>query len=68
MVVAPSIDVVKRRVLIGSVAKLGRRSGGVSTRRNLNRSLVLPTSTIGFMGILQMVFNNPIIDGNKTTN
>jgi hypothetical protein len=68
MVVAPSIDVVKRRVLIGSVAKLGSRSGGVSTRRNLNRSLVLPTSTIGFMGILQMVFSNPIIDGNKTTN
>jgi hypothetical protein len=68
MVVAPNIDVVKRGVLIGSVTKLGSRSGGVSTRRNLNRSLVLPASTIGFMGILQMVFSNPIIDGNKTTN
>jgi hypothetical protein len=29
MIVAPNIDVVRREVLIGSLAKLGSRSGGV---------------------------------------
>jgi hypothetical protein len=36
MVVAPSIDVVKRGILIGSTIKLGSGLGGVLTRRNLN--------------------------------
>jgi hypothetical protein len=48
---------------------LGNGSNGVSTRRNLSRSSMLPTTTIGFVGILQMVFINPIttIHGNMTT-
>jgi hypothetical protein len=35
-VVAPNINVVKRGVLIGSIAKLGSRSNGVLAIRNLN--------------------------------
>jgi hypothetical protein len=31
MVVAPNIDVVERGVLIGSIIKLGSRSGGILT-------------------------------------
>ncbi len=64
-----NIDVVKKGILIGFAAKLGNGSNGVSTRRNLSRSSMLPTTTIGFVGILQMVFINPIttIHGNMTT-
>jgi hypothetical protein len=46
MVVAPNIDVVRKGVLIGSVTKLSSGLGGVSTRRNVNRSSMLPTTTI----------------------
>jgi len=35
-IVGPKIDVVRRGVLIRSIAKLGSRSGGVSAIRNLN--------------------------------
>jgi hypothetical protein len=35
-VVAPNIDVIKRGVLIRSTTKLGSKSGGVLTIRNLN--------------------------------
>jgi hypothetical protein len=70
IVVAPSINFVKNGVLIGSVANLGRRLGGVSTGRNLNRSLGIPIATIGVIGTPQMVFTNPImvIHVNRTTN
>jgi hypothetical protein len=36
MVVAPNIHVVKRGILIGSIAKLGNKLGGVSIVRNLS--------------------------------
>jgi hypothetical protein len=35
-IVTPNMDVVKRGILIGFVAKLGSGSGGVLTGRNLN--------------------------------
>jgi hypothetical protein len=67
-VIEPNIDVVKRGVLIGYVTKLGSGSNGVSIRRNLNRSLGLPASTIRVVGIPQMLFTNLImaIHGKKT--
>jgi len=36
MVVAPTMDVVKRGVLIGYVSKLGSGSNGILARRNLS--------------------------------
>jgi hypothetical protein len=36
MIVVPNMHVVKRGVLIGFATKLGSKSGGVSTRRNLS--------------------------------
>jgi hypothetical protein len=70
MVVVPNIDVVKKGVLIGLTKKLGSESSGVSAVRNLNRSSALPTTTIGVVGMPQMVFTNPIttIHVNKTAN
>jgi hypothetical protein len=59
--VAPTMDVVKKGVLIGSTSKLGNGSGGVSTRRKLNGSMALPTTTTGVVGTLQMVFTNLIM-------
>jgi hypothetical protein len=35
-IVTPNMDVVKRGILIGFLAKLGSGSGGVLTGRNLN--------------------------------
>jgi hypothetical protein len=46
MVVTPNIDVVRRGILIGFVAKLGSGSSGISVVRNLNRSLALPKTTM----------------------
>jgi hypothetical protein len=54
------MDVVKRRVLIGSATKLGSKSGGVSARRNLSQNSTLPTTTTRVVTTLQMVFTNPI--------
>ncbi len=69
-IVAPNIDVVRRGVLIGSIAKLDSKLGGVSTIRNLSWSLALLTITIGVVRTPQMVFTNPIttIHVNRTTN
>ncbi len=63
------MDVVKKGTLIGCVIKLGSGSDGISTRRNLNRNLALPTTTIGVIGTLHMVFTNLIMTThvNKTT-
>jgi hypothetical protein len=36
MVVAPNMDVVRRGILIGSIAKLGNGSNKISARTNLN--------------------------------
>jgi hypothetical protein len=60
-IIAPNIYVVRRGVLIGSVAKLGNELGGVSTKRNLNWNTKLPTTTIGIVGTPQMVFTNLIM-------
>jgi hypothetical protein len=43
-IVVPSMDVVKRGILIGFVAKLGSGSDGVLARRNLSQSSALPTT------------------------
>jgi len=69
-IVVPNKDVVKRGVLIGFTPKLGNESSGVSVVRNLSQSSALPTTTIGVIGMPQMVFTNPImtIDVNKTAN
>jgi hypothetical protein len=36
MIVVPSIDVIRRGILIGSIVKLGNELSGVSTIRNLS--------------------------------
>jgi hypothetical protein len=60
-VVASSIDVFRKEILIGYITKLGSRSAGISTIRNLNRSSTLPITATGIVGILQMVFINLIM-------
>jgi hypothetical protein len=69
MVVTPTMDVVRRGILIGSTTKLGSGLGGVLARWKLNGSSALPT-TIGVVGTPQMVFTNLImtIHVNRTTN
>jgi hypothetical protein len=52
MVVVPTMDIVKRGVLIRFVAKLGNGLNGVSTGRKLNGSTIVPTITIGVVGTL----------------
>jgi hypothetical protein len=68
MVVTPTMDVVRRGILIGFTTLLGSGSGGVLARWKLNGSSALPT-TIGVVGTLQMVFTNLImtIHVNRTT-
>jgi hypothetical protein len=44
------MDVVRRGVLIGSIAKLGNGLGGISARRKLSGSSTLPIATIGVVG------------------
>jgi hypothetical protein len=68
MVIVPNINVVRRGILIGSIAKFRSGSSGVSKRRNLSRSSALPIATTGVVGIPQMVFTNLITatHGNKT--
>ncbi len=56
----PNINVIKREVLIGSIAKLGSGSSGVLVVRNLSQSSTLLAATTRVVGILQMVFINPI--------
>jgi len=52
-VVAPSIDVVRRGILIESTTKLGSESCGVLAGRNLRQSSRLPAVIIGVVGIPQ---------------
>ncbi len=59
-VVVSNKDVVKRGILIRFIRKLGSESSGVLTVRNLNRNSTLPIATIGVVGMVQMVFTNPI--------
>jgi len=61
IVVTLNIDFVRKGILIGSVAKLGSGSGGVSTIRNLSQSSALPMTIIEVVSILQMVFTTLIM-------
>jgi hypothetical protein len=60
-VVAPTMDVVKRGVLIGSTTKLGNGSSGVLARKKSNGNTTLPITIIGVVGTLQTMFTNPIM-------
>ncbi len=64
------MDVVINGVLIGYATNLGSGLAGILARRNLSRSLTLPTIIIRVVGTLQMVFTNPIMNThvNRTTN
>jgi len=70
IIVAPSMDVVKREVLIRSIEKLGSGLGGILARKKLSGSSALPTTTTRVVGMPQMVFTNPIMTThvNRTTN
>ncbi len=69
MIVAPTMDVVRRGTLIGFVAKLGNGSSGVLAGRKLNGNLALPIVIIRVVGTFQMVFTNLIMTThvNRTT-
>jgi hypothetical protein len=69
MVVAPNLDVIRKGVLIGFVAKLGSGLGGILARRSLSRSLTLGAAITRVVNILQMVFTNMIMafHGNMIT-
>ncbi len=70
IVVAPSTNLIKCGILIGSTIILDSGSSGVSTRRNMSRSFALSITTIRVVGTPQIVFTNLIITThvNKTTN
>jgi hypothetical protein len=61
MVVMPTMDVVRRGVLIKSTTKLGNGLSGVLAKRNLSQSLALPTIITLVVRTPQMVFTNSII-------
>jgi hypothetical protein len=69
MVVVTNMNVVRKGVIIEPLINLGYGSDIFSTRRNLNRSLGLPTVNNGVTMTPQMVFTNPImtIHVHKTT-
>jgi hypothetical protein len=46
-IILPTMDVIKRGILIRSIKQLGSGLGGVSTRRKLNGSTTLLITTIG---------------------
>jgi hypothetical protein len=50
MVIMPNINVVRRGILIGFVAKLDNGLGGVSTGRNLSQNSALPMATTRIIG------------------
>jgi hypothetical protein len=50
MVNVPTMDIVRRGILIRFVAKLGSGSSGVSMKRKLNGSLALPITTTRITG------------------
>jgi hypothetical protein len=60
-IVVTIMDVVKRGILIGFITILDSGLCGVSTKKKLNGSMALPTTTIRVVGTLQMVFTNPIM-------
>ncbi len=60
-IVVPNIDVIRRRILIRFVAKLGNGSNGILVVRNLNQNSTLLAAIIKVVGIPQMVFTNLIL-------
>jgi hypothetical protein len=60
-IVTPNINVVKRGILIGFLAKFHNGSNGVSVVRNLTRSSTLPTIITKVIGTPQMVFTSSIM-------
>jgi hypothetical protein len=60
-IVVPNVDVVRRGVLIGFVAKLGSELGGVLVGRNLHRNFALPIVTTRVVRTPHMVFTNSIM-------
>jgi hypothetical protein len=70
MVVAPTMVVVKRGVLIGSIVKLGNQLGGVSIGKKISGNTTLPATSIGVIKTPQMVFSNLIMTThvNRTIN
>jgi hypothetical protein len=50
IVVVPNSEVVRRGILIGSVANLRNGSDGVLIGRNMSQSSTLPTTTIRVVG------------------
>ncbi len=61
MVVAPSMNVVRGGALIGFATNLGCGLSRVLKGRKLNKSLGLPTTTIGIVETPRMVFTNLIM-------
>ncbi len=60
-IVAPNIDVLRRKILIGFATKLGSGLNGVLAVKNLSQSLALLADNIGVVGIPQMVFTNSMM-------
>jgi hypothetical protein len=66
-IVAPTMDVVRRGILIGFIAKLGNGSCGVSAKMKLSGSSTLPTTIIRVVGTPQMMFTNLIMTTHVNT-
>jgi hypothetical protein len=58
--VVPIMDVVRKRMVIGSATNLGRGLGGVLVKRNLRKNSKLPVVNTKVVGTPQIVFINPI--------
>jgi hypothetical protein len=61
MVVVPNMNVVRKGIVIESVINLGCGLGGFLAKRNLSRSLKLPTANTRVVETPHMVFTNPIM-------
>jgi len=70
MIVVPSMNAVRKGIIIGSTINLGRGLNGFSMGRKLNRSLGLPTTNTRVVGTPQLVFTNQIMTthAHKTIN
>jgi len=69
-VIAPTMDVIRRGVVIGSIINVSRGSSEFLVGVNLSKSSKLLIVNTGVGGTQQMVFTNPImiIHVHKTTN
>jgi hypothetical protein len=69
-IVEPNIKLIRKGIIIRFATKLGSELGGISARRNLSRSLMLPIPITRVVGIPEMVFTNQIMTfhGNNIVN